>query len=62
VVERRKSRDWTQQQLADAAGVNVNTIKSVETGHWPQDQVKLRIASALDVDPYTLFPISEAVA
>lgn len=35
-VARRGDLDLTQQQLADAAGVNVRTVNSFEGGHsWP---------------------------
>lgn len=57
VRERRKARGWTQQALADRAGVTRQTVNQVETidGHQTTTVVCLRLAEALGVDVKDLF-------
>ena len=46
----RKERCWTQQQLADAAGVSRDWVVRVEQGNGPVEvQRVLRALSALDM-------------
>lgn len=50
VKELRKSRGLLQQQLADRAGVSMQTISNLENGrHVPDTSTLLKIAEALDV-------------
>lgn len=54
----RRGAELTQQQLADAAGVNLSLIQKVERGDVDAGNITaknlLAIASALDVDPMEL--------
>ena len=50
VRELRKYRNLLQQQLADRAGVSMQTISNLENGrHVPDTSTLLKIAKALDV-------------
>lgn len=57
VRERRKARGWTQQQLADEAGVTRQTVNQIEMidGYQATTVVCLRLASALECDVEALF-------
>jgi transcriptional regulator with XRE-family HTH domain len=46
----RRVADLTQVQLAEAVGVEQNTISRYENGLAPSDGMKLRLCLALDVD------------
>ena len=49
IKELRKFRKWTQQQLADAAGIRMATISDIEAGKANCEIATLvRIASALN--------------
>ncbi len=55
----RRTRGLTQAQLGTAAQVTQQTISSLERGDYaPRDQLKIRIAQALDVDAGVLFPLT----
>lgn len=46
----RKDRGWLQQDLADRAGVNMQTVSNLETGrHAPEFPTLTKIAGALGV-------------
>lgn len=46
----RKTRGWRQQELADRAGVNMQTVSNLETGrHAPELPTLLKISGALGV-------------
>lgn len=49
VVTTRRSRDWTQAELAQAAAVSQQTIAKIESGHTRQPRNIGRIAGALGV-------------
>lgn len=52
VRERRKAKGWTQEQLAEHAGVAAIHVGFVERGeNVPKLTMILRIARALDVRP-----------
>lgn len=44
----RKMKNLTQQQLADMAGVNVQTIRNIEAGKSWSSEVMDKINEALD--------------
>ena len=50
VREIRKARGWLQQDLADRAGVSMQTVSNLETGrHVPGVATLSKIAKALSV-------------
>lgn len=55
----RRMVGFTQQQLADAAGVNIRLVQKVEGGEAEAGNLTaknlLALADALDVDPRSLF-------
>lgn len=54
----RRAKGWTQKELADRAGTAQQTIGGVEAGLGLSDELKVRIAVALEVaDPRDLFPL-----
>jgi DNA-binding XRE family transcriptional regulator/molybdate-binding protein len=56
VREARKGRGWSQQQLADAAGVSRQLVGAVEAGrHLPAVDAALRLAAALGATVEELF-------
>ena len=50
------TRGWTQQDLADRAGVSLATVSNLcrGVGHLPHATTLSKIAKALDVTPYQL--------
>lgn len=44
----RESRGWTQEQLAEIAGLNARTVQRVEAGGNASAETGMAIASALD--------------
>lgn len=59
VAQARRRSGLTQKQLGTRAGVTQQTISSIERGKgMPRDDLKLRIARALEVDPAELFPLA----
>lgn len=44
----RKMKNLTQQQLADMAGVNVQTIRNIEAGKYWSSEVMDKLNEALD--------------
>ncbi|NVJ65887.1 MAG: DUF805 domain-containing protein [Gammaproteobacteria bacterium] len=54
VVELRKSKHWSQEQLADACGINLRTIQRVEnTGKGSVETVRA-LASVFEIEPETI--------
>jgi DNA-binding XRE family transcriptional regulator len=52
----RKERGWLQQDLADRAGVSMQTVSNLETGrHVPEMATLAKIAAALKVPLAELF-------
>jgi transcriptional regulator with XRE-family HTH domain len=57
VVRRlRESRAWSQQHLADVAGVSLRTIQRLETNGSASAETKMAVAAAFDVPVETLIP------
>lgn len=46
----RGAKAWTQEELAEAAGVGVRTVQRAEHGHIPSPETLKALAAALDVD------------
>jgi transcriptional regulator with XRE-family HTH domain len=58
--EIRKTKGMSQEQLAEAADVSQGTISKIERGEMNVTyDVIIKIATALDVQPVQLFPLSE---
>jgi XRE family transcriptional regulator, regulator of sulfur utilization len=53
----RIQRGWTQDQLAEMAGVNVRTIQRLERGHPPSLETAKALASVFEVDLSSIRPI-----
>jgi transcriptional regulator with XRE-family HTH domain len=49
--ELREARGWSQEQLAEKAGVTQGTIGNIESGLRKQPRQLLALAKALDVEP-----------
>jgi transcriptional regulator with XRE-family HTH domain len=50
VRDLRKERGWSQQELADRAGISMQTVSNLETGrHVPGIATLSKIAGALGV-------------
>ena len=62
VVERAR-RDWSQEDLAEAAGIGFATVARIETGATDLRDVRLRtiqdLARALDTDTARLVELAE---
>jgi transcriptional regulator with XRE-family HTH domain len=50
----RKQHQLTQAQLADLAGVHLDTVSALEAGRPPTMSTVLRICHALGIDPSQL--------
>lgn len=50
----REQRGWSQQQLAEVAGVSVRTVQRLETGGSATGETRMAVAAALDVAPADL--------
>lgn len=46
----REARAWTQEHLADAAGVSLRTVQRLEAGQGFASETALAVAAALNVD------------
>lgn len=46
----REARAWTQEHLADAAGVSLRTVQRLEAGQGFASETALSVAAALNVD------------
>lgn len=56
----RAAHRMTQEQLAEAAGTTQSRISEVENGRRTiSDALRVRIARALQTDPYVLFPYED---
>lgn len=56
----RLQRSWSQEQLADAAGLNQRTIQRVETEGSGSLRTRKALAMALDLDPAALDALATA--
>lgn len=53
----RRQVGLTQQQLADAAGISVQYVRSIEGGYKDvSDEIKEKLATALNWSAWALFP------
>jgi transcriptional regulator with XRE-family HTH domain len=50
IIELRKAKSWSQDELAIAAGVNLRTIQRVESEGAASLQSKKALASAFDIE------------
>jgi DNA-binding Xre family transcriptional regulator len=49
VPPRRRARRWEQQQLADEAGIALNTVQRIERGEWVAVHNLFQVCSVLDL-------------
>jgi transcriptional regulator with XRE-family HTH domain len=49
IRNRRTAKGWSQEHLAQAAGIHEKTIRRAEAGERVSGETRLAIASALDV-------------
>ena len=54
VISLRRSKSWSQDELATASGLNIRTIQRVEKEASASLQTKKSLASALDIDIHDL--------
>lgn len=60
VRARREERDWTQRQLAEAAGLHANVVGTIERGGAsPRLRTLALLAGALDCVPSELLVLAE---
>lgn len=50
----RERRAWSQEQLAEVAGLSVRTVQRVETGGGASLDTRMALAAALEVTPAEL--------
>jgi len=56
----RKSKNITQEQLAEKINMDITSLSKIETGrNYPQPETLEKISEALDVDINNLFIFSE---
>ncbi len=54
VLEARKGKSWSQEELAIASGLNLRTIQRIESEAAASLQSKKALAAALDIDIHDL--------
>lgn len=54
IRKRRKSKDYTQRELANKVGVSQSYISQLENGNMPPRELLVKIASVLD-EPLNYF-------
>lgn len=60
IRELREARGWTQDDLAERAGLSRSQLAQIESEARPANTLRLNaIAAALDVQPFSLFSLSE---
>lgn len=59
IAQLRRSKGWTQQQLASESGVTVRTVQRLEAGQDSSMDTLSRIAKALEVPVGDLFSVVE---
>lgn len=50
----REQRAWSQEQLAEIAGINVRTLQRIESGGGGSPDTRMALAAALQVTPVEL--------
>lgn len=52
----RKTKGWSQFELAEKAGISEQTVNSIEGLRlWPSDKTLAKISSVLEIEMYKLF-------
>lgn len=54
IIQLRKDRSWTQEELAGAAGLNLRTIQRIEKNGTASLHSKKALAAALHIDVHDL--------
>lgn len=56
IQEYRKSKSYTQEELAEIIGMDTVSLSKIETGrNYPSSENLAKLADALEVDVYELF-------
>jgi len=56
IKEIRKKRGFTQEKLAELAGIEIPSLSNIENGkNYPNHETLDKISNALSVRPYELF-------
>lgn len=50
----REQRAWSQEQLAEVAGLSVRTVQRIESGSAASPETRMALAAALEVEPARL--------
>ena len=58
----REQRAWSQEQLAEVAGLSVRTVQRVESGGAASPDTRMALAAALDVEPVDLCALADPEA
>ncbi|GHV02693.1 hypothetical protein FACS189485_03870 [Spirochaetia bacterium] len=62
IKRHRNRRGWSQEKLAEEAGISVNFLSGIETGkQWPYPETLMNLSKALDIEVYEFFKPEEAV-
>ena len=54
ILDLRKQRSWSQDELATAAGLNLRTVQRIERSGSASLQSRRALAAAFDIDPSAL--------
>lgn len=56
IKEIRKKRNYTQEKLAELAGIEIPSLSNIENGkNYPNYETLEKLSNALDVSPYELY-------
>lgn len=55
IIDQRRKRGWTQEELGKLVGVDKRSISMYENGHtFPREETIRKLADTFEVDPYEL--------
>ena len=60
IKEIRRSKKYTQEQLAELVGIETGSLSAIESGrHYPSLPTLVKISEILNVEPKSLFDFKE---